>query len=964
MSTKRLLTKEELNKYTYNPELTQREILKLIDKAYDEDVVLTNATNPFNMLLEATAITASNAATEAFNITRKRYANLALSREDLWHHLSDDEILGVYSSPGSVELNFKVSVTDMISHGVRPTGAKYVECIIPERTKIRVHNTDLTLLNDIVVKYYDNQTSFVEMQPNDNPVSTKDTGVIYSVVALDDDGSAYIMFDLKVQQLSLTVNRYNIISSEGFNKTIPLQGEKNRFYYMVVRNESALTSGNSIRLPINYNDEYLDPYTPSAYVKVIDNNVTDKLIIEAVNVTIPDIYFLNNSISGTIIVELYETLGNIYLPLTDTLASDFDVTLGLVGKNTSTAAMNNINLIVQSMGTITDGTSGRSFEELRQAIIFNTKGNQYLPITDYQLSFNNILDGFNIVKDNDIITGRSYVALRNLTKEKREALRALQDVYFNTISILLTDYPKHRYLAIHTDNFTIKSGAVFSETNSIVSLVQEEQLEAMAQLSILDKIEYFKAGKYFITPYYYVVSIKDSQSAVSVYDLDRPILKDKVLTDVNREIPQRCNSVGHNVIKTKNGYRVIIKVEKNNEAKEIPEDKFKVVLALDLVTENTTYIPGSYHADEDIWVFDIDTDYYIDRDDEIRLTSGNATTLTKMSKLFTSIALYYYTTDDTISDPLRMLRDSLPYERDPYIVITRETFKFIMGNRLNNIWDKLAISYTERRYARYENDVPAYYEENILEPKPGSGWLVEEKNGSLVGRFIHKKGDPVLDDEGHPVFKHKKGDVILNNKGIPVIDGISGMIRHLDICMLDYEFYLATNPAYAKYNALCLDELREYMLKILPSKMDNLLENTTLKYKSYKTSSPVKVRINDVIYGLNPYIKPTVTIYYNQNQEYKLTNTELEKTRDLVGFIIDKYLENDTIKLTEIRENIMKVLGESVLTVKIVGIDPYNSELLILEDKSKRLAVNKELVINEYNQLEVKYDVTLQVQTL
>ena len=258
MSNQRSLTKQELEKYLYNPELIQGKILSLIDKAYDEDVVLTNATNPFNMLLEATAITTANAATETFNVTRKRYPDLAYSRSDLWHHLSDDEIAGVYSSPGSVELNFKVSVTDIISHGVRPTGAKYLECIIPERTKITVHGTDLTLLNDIVVKYYDNGSSFVEMQPNDNPISTKDTGVIYSVVAVDDDGSPYIMFDVRVKQITLTVNRYNVVSSEGFNKTIPLQAEKNRFYYMIVRNVSASTAGNSVRLPINYNDEYLD----------------------------------------------------------------------------------------------------------------------------------------------------------------------------------------------------------------------------------------------------------------------------------------------------------------------------------------------------------------------------------------------------------------------------------------------------------------------------------------------------------------------------------------------------------------------------------------------------------------------------------------------------------------------------------------------------------------------------------
>ena len=163
---------------------------------------------------------------------------------------------------------------------------------------------------------------------------------------------------------------------------------------------------------------------------------------------------------------------------------------------------------------------------------------------------------------------------------------------------------------------------------------------------------------------------------------------------------------------------------------------------------------------------------------------------------------------------------------------------------------------------------------------------------------------------------------------------------------------------------MCIDQLNEYMLNILPTRNDKLLENTNLWYKSYKTVYPIRVRINNVIYGLNSIIKPKLTIYYNQNTDFKLSSVDFENIKDKIGFIIDKYLENDKISLTEIRNEILKELGEDVLSVKITGIDNNNSELIYIEDKNTRFSLDKILVLNDYNQLEVKYNVDVTIQTL
>ena len=56
-------------------------------------------------------------------------------------------------------------------------------------------------------------------------------------------------------------------------------------------------------------------------------------------------------------------------------------------------------MLLGSNDIIASGSNGLTFEELRKAIIFNTKGTQNLPITDYQLAYSNKLDKFEVIKE-------------------------------------------------------------------------------------------------------------------------------------------------------------------------------------------------------------------------------------------------------------------------------------------------------------------------------------------------------------------------------------------------------------------------------------------------------------------------------------------------------------------------------------------------------------------------------------
>lgn len=955
------IERDELSKYIFNPELVQKKILDLIDTANGQNVMVTNATSPFNMLLEATAVTTANATNEMLSITKSKYPSLAFTKRDITHHISDDEFIGLFSSPGDVKVEVYVSVTDLISNGYRPPNAKYIEYTIPEKTVVTVYKTDLTMLNDVVVKYYDNDTSFVEMLPSENPLALKDIGVLPSIIFTDKDNNKYIYFEVPIKQLSLQDTNYPTIASEGFTKILPLKDKSSKYHHIRVGYSNK--NGEINYLKIGYNDEYLDPYVPTAYITMVDNPDQASEVRQAVRVHIPNTYFISNMVTGTIFVSLYETQGDIYTPLADARFEDFEFKLGLTGKNSSTAVSPNIRCLVKSRETIINGTSGMSFDQIKKAIIYNTTGTGNLPITDYQLAFANQLEGFEIFKDKDIITGRSYAALRNLNKTPSKEIRALQDVYFNTVNIILERYLNNKNISIFEDSFIIKSNAVFKTKNSVTELVNQEELNNLKLLSKLEMIDHYKDTKYFYTPYYYVISRFKNITTSRVYDLDRPRVVSNVIAESNRELDLVANIHNYKLYKSTNGYELVVTIKKNKNVEELDPNNIHTVLALDLITGNQLWINGTYNTERDCYIFKIDSDMYVDENDNIHVTNGRATTNSNFMPLQFNCNLYIYTDDVSVTSTSSYLSDVIYGKNDSYVVIARQYMVMELGHRLNYIWNNIALSYTERKYKRYTEDIPAYYEDDVLEPNETTGWSVTVQDDKIMLAVLHKKGDPVLDESGTQILLHKAGEVILEN-GSPVIDDIGGMVRHIDICMLDYEFALSDHTAYKKYNQLCLEQLDQYLLRVLPNNAKGMLENTTIAYKSYKSMLPIKTKINNVVYGLSPLVSPKVTIYYGQNSEFKLTSTELESIRDRIGYIFDQYLENPYIKLAELRDRIQAELGENVVSVKITNLDPYNSELINFVDTSTRMSMKKLLVLNDYNQLEVKYDVDINIQTL
>lgn len=946
-----MITRDEMYQVRYNPNLMQLKILNNLENYKDGDLTISDPTNPFNMLLEAAVTTSANSLLEIESIIRKKYPSLAIMHEDLYHHLSDKELTNMFAIPSEGNLYFYVNILDLKLNGYRPDGANYVETTIPEDTEISVLGTTLTLLNDIVIKLYDNDSIFVEQQAGSTDIAYQDVGIIPSVrFSSRTENVNWILFEVKVKQVKKTSVKTAITASKGFSLDMGIKG------YYTFSNIIAGTATNPRYLSKSHTDDFIDPTSPTCYIKVMGKNV---------NFTIPDLYINNFGIDGNITIDVYETDGKIYLPIHKYKPDEFAIKLGNTGKNRSASTSPNIAILANSRSVLEGGKNETTVDELRESIINNTTGNIDLPITDLQLKRYNEVNGYKLFKVNDVITNRLYIAAKSLPEVKQGLLSAKQDVYFNTCAFVLKDIENNYNVTIENDYFIIKSNSIFRYENGTYHILDKNEADILKNMNHIDLITHMKDNIYYFNPYYYIIRKDSSYSYSSIYDLDNPTLPSLKIVNKNTTVNQKSNIDKYAIMKTNEGYRIVFTIATNEDFNSIPISNIRIQFKLPLIGVNSfNYFQAVRDESTGYWYCDIKSNHTLDDDSTLDVLNGESDLFNRRFAIENNITVYTYTVDPNVTDPTGYMVDELwnyPSENSK-VVFSKESLTVNFGYKLEYIWNSLYNTFTDRKYKRYTEDIPGFYKEDVYEvfEETGGIYKCEVVGGvkKIIQNRLHRAGDPMLDKEGNQILLHKEGDIVLVD-GTPVIDEYSGVVRYIDIMMMEYSFKVTTSNAYKQYMKLSLETLHKYLNEDMVDINNKLLDNTKVLYKSFKSNKNVLVSINNIRYSLPYEIAPSITLYVNSDV---LSSDEVNKFTDMCGFIIDKHLTYKKISLADIRKDIQISIGSLVSAVKVEGIDSNNSEVITIINDDNRLSLKKKLDVDKNNQLVVKYDIKLNIQ--
>lgn len=950
------ITADDLKKYIYDPASMQQLIFNTLETS--AGLSINNPTSPFVMLMEATCVNASNAANESKALMRKKYPNLAITPEELYHHISDDELANMFAVPAVADISFYVNIRELRQFGFRPAGANYSETTIPNKTKITINETvPLTILNDIVIRLYDNNQIFVEQQVNNsNDLAINDIGIIKAYLYNTEADESWIVFTTKVKQILINTVSTTASTDSDTIKVVPIT---NKYCYSEVSFKGS-SNGTYTRIPVSHNDEYIDPTIATAFVAPYDKNVM---------VTIPTVYLINNKVSGNLNIDIYETVGKVYLPINKYEIQAFTIELGDTGKSVSASTSPGVTMFVVGSSILDGGTDGMTLTELRNSIIFNSTGDIDLPVTDIQIARVGSMDGFYVYKTKDLITDRLYVASKNVPAlTNTRLIYAKQDVFFNTAKIVVSEIANNRYVAVDEDNFIIKSGALFKYNNGVMELVSNDQLDYISTLNSVEKITYLKNNKFYYTPFYYILNLKDGYTTCRIYSLDYPAINGYRIVNKNTSILPTANIKKYDIDKTTTGYRLVLTLSTNSEFDKIEKGNIKIQLEVRLKgDEVSVYFDSEYDYTLEAYIIDITSDMFIDADGYINILNGMSTLNTKAINIESDVKLRIYTTDVTVTDETKFLVDNIfrPSGLKSHVVFSEEFMKLEFGKKIDYMWNRVYNTYSSRKYKTYDADIPYRYTEDVYEVfENGSTIKMVFVDGVLTPyrNKIHSKGDLVKDGNGNTVLLHAKGDNVLDGNNNPIVDLLGGLIRYIDFLMLEYEFIVADNLYYRNYINTTMDVIYNYLFTYLPSMNNKLLDNTSLVYKSSKSCKPVTLLANSLSYTVDYIVTPTVVLYFNAG--IIPTAEEISSYKITIGKIIDSYLDQDTIKLQDIKSEIVNTIGGGLIAAKVTGLEKTDAEIISIDKTANRLVLAKLLEFNTNNELVVKYDINLSIANI
>lgn len=938
------ITQDDLDNLIYNPALAQKKILETMETDHYE---IGTATNPFLSLVEVAVTTSNSAVNKTQANLRRQFPYLATTKEELLYHITDKETANIFSTPSETELIVETHILDMKNSAYKPANANYRETMLPIGTTITIANYSLTLLNNILIRIYEGtEQPYVESIPNDNDIAYNNISILESKIVHSNDNVPFLRFKIPVKQVSKTVVKQPVNKSVGFNYSFPLT---DKFYYAEIFYSSNSTGNTPVKIEQTFNDSYLDPFKPKCYVKVNDTDV---------KFNIPSVYITNGLISGTVTIVIYETKGSTFLPLNHYTRDRYSYVLGDSNIIQASSAPN-IRFAFHSESVIEGGTNGMSTEELRDSIINHKLGPINVPVTNYQLEKLANNQNYNISLVEDVITNRLFIASKDLDNFTSNLLKAMPDTFSNTTMISLVEYQGAYPELVKDEDFIIKANSVFLEQNGIMKILTPFEVKTLIEMPILQKIEHMKNNKYFFNIFTYVVSKSDATTECKVYHLDNPKLsnlriraKNQNLVSVNVYVQK------HTVQRISNGYRLVIQTKGDDGYNKIDISKKRLQVSINLFNGDLVHFQLTYNQASDAYVGDIIMDDMVNKDNRLLITNGNSLTSSKLCDLMTNITVYSYIVDRDNYDPSNYLRENIDSTEDFITVLSQDTIDLEFGKEIKYLWNKLYNTYTNRKYKTYTEDVYKKYEKDVYETDIDGNvlWRKTAPN-KMEFKILHKAGDFVLDNQGQKVILHKKGDPILDINGNPIIDAIPGILRYIDILMLEYEFMVASGSVSDNLRTFIIENLENILFSQLPNMNSNLLERTSIYYRAPRSTSPLTLNVNGSNTTVQYRVQPTVRLYVDPTVTIDLHTQDLYKT--IIGKLINRELTKKVINLNDIKEKIKNALDISILGVKIENLTEDNSEVIHVKTKDNSLVLDKLLSVTEYKETVVEYNVDL-----
>jgi hypothetical protein len=958
----------DIEQYKFNPAKMQRNALEALRAITNGDIDVVDATNPFVFCMETTAVNTAAFMVQAEALTRRQYAAVAMTPEDIYLHMGDKDYIGRFALPTKASFTLMFQKDELLQALVLDPSTGIRKLTIPRNTVFSIAEVSFSLQYPVDIReLVHGGLQIVYDVSQLSPLQTLPTNVIEWEEVCDPSGLAFLQFSVEATQFDILTKLNDVNAASGFKTTFTLTDS---FYYARVYSQQS--DGTWKEIPTTHTQQVYDPKTPTAVIKVLDKTVT---------VVIPVVYTTTGQIRNKLRIDVYQTKGALSMLLSNYNLEDFSVQWKAIDANDATSYVAPLSSLKTmgffSLSAVTGGRAALSMDELRSRVVQNNVGPKDIPITNVELQSNIEDSGYEVVKNVDTITNRIFLATKPMPKPMDERLITAAPSSVVTAVLTFSQMQQAYGVISHAFGVTLTPDTLYESIGGVTYIVSQSQYAALSNLTNAQRCIEVNAKNYLYTPFHYVLdgeatSGEDAGFDVRPYYLDSPQILTKSFVAENAATGLQASvASNYSIQRIPTGYRLVLTTRSSNEFKALSDEAVFAQLSFKVSGDTVAAFmlgvqqPRAAADDERVYVFDMITRFNLNAAHQLDQTSFtySPTDLTTRCELLQEMSVFFATTTPLVSNlPPTEVDNGLGRFQLPLNIVgvTHEKLKIRFGHALDTLWSRGRSVTSSVQYKQYATDVPQLYlqDEYLIDPLTNSAFSLDAA-GALQYTLLHKKNTPVLDYRGNPQYLHQAGEVMLDSYNRPITQDnyLSELTRYVDITVIDAVYRFATDAVALTYRQYIAQSLVSWLIEDLASLNATLLDQTKIYFYPKVTQGDIQVMSRKGVEAKIPAAQSfMITLYVPK---------ATAQSSDLLAAIkkstiktIDLAIKGVTTAISSIEMALRSQYGTDVIDVKLEGLgglENYNA--LTVLDKSTRLSLRKRLVSLPDDQLIVEEDV-------
>lgn len=966
MSTSRDTIVANLQLYQYDPTRVQREIIALARDVQSGKIPLVDPTNPVVLCMESVACTFSAFMDRSESDMRRLYSQMAQTEGELYPHMSDVDYIGRFASPSRIRAGILIAEDELFNRMVEDPSTKSRKVVIPRNTFFTVSGYIFSLQYPIVISQLQHEGLRVVYDVSKpSPLLTLSSNLVDTELVQDSAGVRYVRLEFDVDQFSIESKQDDITRGKEFSLNIPFTQQ---FYYARVYVETA-NGWEEVRT--TYTDQVYDPTVVTAVLSVKGN---------VLNVKIPQVYTNSILASKKTRVDVYQTVGELDLDVSDYLSDQFGITWMNYDKSEDsvyTAPMPNFQQLIPFLqGTSRGGSGSLPFTTLRERVMRNSAGGVVEnPISQVQIETKLEESGYGVVLEVDNITERVFLATKPMPTPTDERLLTAAASSIETVAIDLATIVLLDSVINNGNSVTITPETMYRQDNGITSVVSTGELNAILAMAPETRALSVSNNNWRYTPFHYVLDTSGDEFDLRAYHLDDPVAVSKTFLGENATTLLQVSTAKYGIFRTVGGYTLQIVTTSSDAFRELAHEDVHVQLAYIPVGEkDRAYLAGTFDGvdenGERVYSFDLGTNFNVTNKNLLQLKHFlmyNSEPRITHAELTNNFDILY-----SVSTPMQSQWKAtaidvvLGTEYLPAVVagVTHESIKIKFGDALKTLWTKSRSYAMGEPFQKHVVDVPMYYENDVYKVDAlGSPISFNEQN-EVVMEVLHARGTPVLNAEGEPVYRHRKGDIVLDVSGKPVPTGNRSVRRMIDVFLVDGTYWFADDMATVNYRRELTKKVVSWLVDELAEVSKKVLEKTRIYFYPKTNMGMIDVIVGDgvtrAIEAAQSFvvrIQVSDTVYRDEELRKQLETTTIKTLSELMA--------STSISDSMITKALDAQYGNEALSHRHSGLGgAANLTSFKILNEANRCSLRKRLVKLPDGSLVTQEDVTVEFERL